>query len=1151
MKNFEFSYQLIYRFMRIGLLPILLITTCVGTLYANHTKGQDVLARKVSLVADQKEVKSILTELSKIADIKFVYSAQRIPCKQKVSLRANNELLGDVLDELLVPLDIFYQVSGEQIVLMRKNADDNTTGPQIKESDKPADVLYSPARVVTGRITNEAGDPLAGVSVLVKGTSRGTTTNANGVFSISAETGEILEFSIIGYKLNSVKIGESGNITLSLAADVAGLNEIVVVGYGTQKRTMITGAVSSVNSKVLNEVPVVSISQALQGRIAGLTVTNNGSPGTQPIVRIRGISSISYASDPLYVIDGFPTGDLATIDTRDIESVDVLKDASSAAIYGSRATNGVIMITTKKGRRDSKMRVSVDSYYGTQKVTKRLSLLDTEGFKQYAVAYRGSQIPRLTAPDINQPIYTGATQTYGQTNTNWQDAYFKTGSMNQQNIGLSGGNGISRFYASAGYMNQMGTAPSVAYRRYNFRINSDHVISKIFTFGENLYAAYGNQSYDNNETGSRTNLVNVIRMMPHIPVYDPTSIGGYRGVDATKDGGDPTNPVEDAALKNPGNRKTAKILGIAYLDINFTSWLKFKSTFGIDYANGLDYRFAPIFNDNGAIAGSSATQATITNNRGVSTVLLYTEQLSFDKTFGDHHVNAIAVYEQQSQKTQQENQSGNQASNDLKTLNNATNVSAQTLIGENTLISYLGRINYDFQGKYLLSAAVRRDGLSVWAPGKKWATFPSGSVGWRIDQENFMKTQKYISELKLRAGYGETGLNGLVLGNTPWLVSVNSNSAYYPFNNAATAGPSSSIQRLGNTELEWEKTKQLNIGLDLGLFNNKITLSAEYYRRKTDNLILSVPLPPSFGYITSNVSQNVGSMKNNGFELQLGYNDRVGELKWNASANVSFNTNVVTRLAEGVTNIEAGGNADFGDYNITNTAVGQPIQAFYGWVVEGIFQDAAEVASHAKQTAGTAPGDLKFQDLNKDGVIDNNDRQFLGSFIPKATYAFNLGANYKNFDLSVFFQGVQGNKVYNATRVITEGMVRFFNAGTQVLNAWTPTNKNTDIPRAASSDPNQNARPSTRFLENGSYLRLKNIMLGYTVPEKSLLSLTKGVVKSFRIYVSAQNILTATKYKGYDPEVGNRTPNSSLTNGIDFAVYPQPKAFQVGLQASF
>lgn len=1096
---------------------------------------------KVTLALNGVKFVKFFKAIEKETDYRFTFSNDIIPAGRTVTINVSDVPLSEVLDNVFASTQLKYRIVDESgiIIISEKN------GHLVNQ------VITSAFRLINGKVTNDKGEALPGVSILVKGTTRGTTTNATGNFSIEAEAGETLNFSMVGYKVYSLRIGQENSVTVQLESEVFSIDEVVVVGYGTQKRTLITGAVSSVNSKTINELPAISISQALQGRVAGLTVTNNGSPGADPIVRIRGISSISYASDPLYVVDGFPTGNLSSFDTRDIETVDVLKDASAAAIYGSRATNGVIMITTKKGRRDNKIRVSLDSYVGTQKVTERLDLLDTEGFKKYALAYRGSQVQRLLSPDIDQPTHAGSSKTYGQTNTDWQDAYFQSGTMTQHNIGLSGGNEVSRFYTSAGFMDQDGIAPSVGYRRYNFRLNSDHIISKAITFGENLYVASGEQDYDNNETGSRTNLVNVIRMMPHIPVYDPTSIGGFRGVNSVLDGGDPTNPVEDATLKNPGSRKTAKVLGTAYLDITFTKWLKFKSTFGIDYANGLDYRFSPIFNDNGTIAGSSATQATITNNRNVSTVLLFTEQLSFDKTFGDHHLNAIAVYERQSQKTKQENGSGNQASNDLKTLNNATNVSIQTLNGENTLISYLGRVNYDFKNKYLVSVAVRRDGLSVWAPGKKWATFPSASVGWRIDQEDFMQNNSKISELKLRAGYGETGLNGLVLGNTPWLVSVNSNSAYYPFGGSATAGPASSIQRLGNKELEWEKTKQLNIGLDLGLLRNKFTLSAEYYERKTDNLILNVPLPPSFGYITSAVAQNVGSMKNNGFEVQLGYNDRDGEFKWNATANMSFVTNEVTRLAEGVKNIEAGGDQDFGAYNITNTAVGEAIQSFYGWEVEGIFQTAAEVTGHATQTAGTAPGDLKFRDNNKDGVINENDRVFLGTFIPKTSYALTLGANYKNFDLSIFFQGVRGNKIFNATRVITEGMVRFFNAGTQVLNAWTPTNTNTNIPRAISSDPNQNARPSTRFLEDGSYLRLKNVMLGYNLPASSLQSLTHGVVKNFRIYVSAQNILTFTDYSGFDPEVGNRTPNSSLTNGIDFAVYPQPKAFQLGIQVGF
>ncbi|MBK5271789.1 MAG: TonB-dependent receptor [Bacteroidia bacterium] len=1008
---------------------------------------------------------------------------------------------------------------------------------------------------VNGKVTGPDSKPVSDATVTVKGTNVATSTTADGAFSLTVPPNhQTLVISHVSFEEMEVRISGS-NIEVAMKELNSTLNEVVVTGYGTQRRRSVTGAVGTVSGKTLDELPVPNFTQALQGRIAGVSVVNNGSPGSNPIVTIRGISSISFSSSPLYVIDGFPTGNLSNIDVRDIESVDVLKDASAAAIYGSAATNGVIMITTKKGKKDGKVHVGLNTFYGTQKVTERLDLLDRDQFAQYALAYRGSQVPRLLSPWLTTPIYTGASQTYGSTNTNWQDEYFRTGNNTQTTIDLSGGNNVSNFYASAGYTDQEGTTPSVGFKRYSFRINSEHNISKIFKFGENLVTSYTDQAYDANEQGTRSNLVNVIRMMPHMPVYDPTSNGGYRGVNATLDGGDPTNPIEDAELKNPGNRMTLKILGTAFLEINFTKWLKFRSSFGVDYSNGLDYRFQPIFNDNGTINGSSATQATVNNNRFLSTVLLYTDQLTFDKSFGDHHVNAIAVYEQTNQTTHSESGRGNQLSNDLRQLNNALNQSVSSTLGENSLLSFLGRVNYDFQGKYLVSAAIRRDGLSVWAPGKKWATFPSASVGWRVDQESFMKNQTLVSELKIRAGYGVTGLNGVLLGNTPWQVNVSANSAVYPFGNSLSNGLASSIQKLGNKELEWEKTKSTNVGFDLGILKNKFTLSADYFNRTTDNLILNVTIPPSFGFLNSSVPQNVAAMQNHGFELVVGYNDREGDFTWNASGNLSLIRNKVTRLAEGITNIEAGADAaDFGGYGVTNTAVGQPIQSFYGWVVEGIFQNAAEVASHATQVTGangTAPGDLKFQDMNKDGKINNSDRVFLGSFMPKITYALNLAANYKNFDLGIFFQGVQGNKIYNDTRVITEGMIRFFNAGTQVLNAWTPTNTNTDIPRAISGDPNQNSRTSTRFLEDGSYLRLKNLSLGYNVPATKLSSLTKGVVSSIRIYASATNLLTFTKYTGYDPEVGNRTPGSSLTNGIDWAIYPQPKAFQIGIQANF
>jgi TonB-dependent SusC/RagA subfamily outer membrane receptor len=454
--------------LRIKLL--LLLSLALGNkLSAIPRHAEDVLNRKISLVVEQQEVRSILNEISKLAEIKFVYSAQRIPCRKKVSIQAQDERLGDVLNSLLEPLDVLYYVSGNQIVLTKKPDDESVlVGIKSLSDDKKELTPISFFKTVTGKIRNDKGDPLEGASVTVKGTTRGTTTNASGVFSIEAEVGETLDISMIGYQPYSVQVGTSNSITVDLKPLISSINEVIVVGYGTQKRTNVTGAISSVSSKTVSELPVPNVSQALQGRVPGVQVTNNGSPGTQPIVRIRGISSISFASDPLYVIDGFPSGDLSTIDTRDIESVEVLKDASASAIYGSRATNGVIIVTTKKGKRSGELRVSLDTYLGTSKVTQRLDLLNTEQLMQYAIAYRGSQIPRLTPPTINEPIYAGASQTYGQTNTDWQDAYFRTGMMTQTNIGLSGGNDISRFYASLGFFDQDGTTPKVGYRRFKF-----------------------------------------------------------------------------------------------------------------------------------------------------------------------------------------------------------------------------------------------------------------------------------------------------------------------------------------------------------------------------------------------------------------------------------------------------------------------------------------------------------------------------------------------------------------------------------------------------------------------------------------------------------------------------------------------------------
>ncbi|MXV51845.1 SusC/RagA family TonB-linked outer membrane protein [Pedobacter sp. HMF7647] len=1138
--------------MRITVIHMALSLTLISGALAGNSSAQ-VLDQKISLDAKNLEISQILVSIEKIADVTFVYSPVLIPASNKVSVNFKNIPLAQVLSKLLTSRNIKYEVSGNAIVLNRMVSPDEINLAESATIDPRQDIT------ITGTVTDENSEPMLGVSVLVKGGSVAVATGINGTFRINVPNeNAVLIFRSVNYVSQEIPVGRNTVLNVQLKSDTKALNEVVVVGYGSQKKSTLTGAIASVSSAKINALPVASVEQALQGRVAGLNVTNNGSPGTQPIVTIRGISSINFASDPLYVIDGFPTGNLSSFDSRDIQSVEVLKDASAAAIYGSRATNGVILITTKKGNSNNKLQVALDSYAGIQSPSNRLDLLNTEQYVQYATALNGANNlpPRFSPANFNSPIYAGATQTYAQTYTDWQDAYFKTNAfLTSNNLSLSGGNAMSKFYASGGYFYQDGIAQGLSYDRYNFRINSEHKISKVFTFGENFYTAVGNQHYDATQ-GNRTPLTNVIRMTPYIPLHDPTTNGGYQGPISSFDGSDPTNPVE-AALIGSNTVKTNKTLGTAYLDINFTSWLRFRSTFGIDYTNGYTQNYTPIYNDGGTL---SATSANIANQRVSSTTKLFTEQLTFDKSFGSHHVSATAVYEQQGYKVITETSSGNQSTNLIKTLNGASNVAANNTNESNLLQSLVGRVNYDFEGKYLVSASIRRDGFSIWAPDHKFANFPSASVGWKIDQENFLKNSKVISELKLRAGYGLTGIPPGGLGNYPYLSPVNSNKAFYPIGNVAPGGGNASYTNgLTNLDLSWEKTKQLNIGLDLGFSDNKFTVVAEYFKRKTDNLILTVPTAPSQGFLGVGTYANVGAMQNIGGELQLGYHKRSGDFTFDIEGLFSVIRNKVLSLNTPNASIFSGSDADFGGGDpFTNTVAGRSVQSFYGWIADGIFKNAQEVANSPKQD-NAAAGDIKFRDIGgpngaPDGVIDSYDRTFIGSFLPEFTYSLNYSANYKNFDLTLFFQGVQGNDVLNAENIIVEGMPRLFNSGINVLNAWTPENSSSTIPRAIAGDPNRNGRLSTRWVEDGSYLRMKNVLIGYTMSPTVLRSFAKNTISRLKFYVSAQNLFTFTKYNGFDPEVGNKNQNTSggtLTNGVDFGQYPAARSFQFGIQAGF
>ena len=1116
---------------------LLLIFITALQVYASDTYSQNT---KLSLDLNNVTIADALEEIQNKSEFYFLFNAKLVDVEREVTISVEDKKISEILTSLFSGTGVKYLVYDRQIIL---------TPSDVSAFSEALQQLK-----ITGTVTDEKGNPLPGVTVIVKGTTIGIFTDASGKYTIdNAPQNATLIFSFVGMITQEIASEGRTLIDVVLKEEVVGLEEVVVVGYGTQRRTSVTGAIASIAGKTVAELPVASVEQSLQGRIAGVNTVNNGAPGNSPIVRIRGISSISFASDPLYVIDGFPTGNMSNFDSRDVESIEVLKDASAAAIYGSRATNGVILITTKKGSRDGKIKVNYDGYVGSQNVWKKIDLLNTEQYLLYERAINGNAgialPPRLEQANFNQPIYEGATQTYAQTNTDWQDAYFKTGIITQHNLSLSGGNNISRIYSSAGYFKQDGIAVGPSFERENFRINSEHNISKVFTFGQTLLLSYSKQHF-NNDGG----LLNTIYSLPYLPVYDPTTQSGFRGAANSIDGADPVNPVEFGKYAGYNTGKTLKLQGTAFLEVKLATWLKFRSTFGIERVDLASHGFSPIYDDNGT---KNATVSTISDAINRSTTLLYTQQLTFDKTFGKHHINAIAVYEQQEAKAFYQIGGGNQSTNDIQTLQGATNISGTSQQSENFLLSYLGRVNYEFADKYLLSAAIRRDGLSIWAPGKKYANFPSVSIGWKIDQESFMKNLEAVSELKLRAGYGVTGLNAAGIfpsllsaglpNDYPWQSVVSANGSTYPFNNTITVGNASYYNQLSNTNLEWEKTKQLNFGVDLGFFNNRLTFTAEYFNRKTENLILNVPTPLSFGFYGAGAYFNVGAMRNNGFELQATYNKTKGLFTWNLSGNISFINNKVLSLNTPNASISAGNTSASGDDRLTRTVAGQPIQSFYGYVVEGIFQSQNEVDNSPAQQSGTAPGDLKFKNLNNDNKITADDRKFLGSYLPKFSYGLNYGAKYKNFDLSLFFQGVHGNKILNVTRIYSEGMGRLFNASTVVLNAWAPGNTNTNIPRAISGDPNLNARPSTRWIEDGSYLRLKSLIIGYTVPQTTLQSLSKGAISSLRLYVASQNLLTFTKYKGWDPEIGG----GGLTNGIDFGQYPAARSYQVGLQVGF
>ncbi|MDT0687687.1 SusC/RagA family TonB-linked outer membrane protein [Autumnicola psychrophila] len=991
--------------------------------------------------------------------------------------------------------------------------------------------FISAQEVITGTVT-DANGPLPGVNVILEGTTTGTTTDFDGNYSLEVEEDlgpdARLVFSYISYETQQIAINGRSVIDINMVADAQSLDDVIVVGYGTQSRAEVTGAISSIDTEEINSLPVATAEQALQGRASGVTVINSGAPGNSPAVRIRGLASPNN-NDPLYVIDGVIAGGLGSLNPNDIENIQVLKDASTTAVYGSRGANGVVLVTTKSGKASQKAQLSFDSYSGVQFNSNRYDVLNTEQYIQYAREISDPVPARITNPQYADLL---------DNETNWQDELFRTGVLRSFNLGLSGGSENSNFRFSGGYLNQEGAIVETEFERFNFRSNSNFDFGKL-RFGQTLNVAFTVQSPERAD-GGRSLIEHAIKSAPYLPVYNPDNLGGFQGPNSPVDGQDAANPIRVQTIGSAVN-KGVTILGSLFAEYEIIDGLVFKSQAGLDYYKYNNDTFIPSYNDDSIGSTGSIAFAQITKNSGTNQSLTLTQSLNYKFDVADlHNFEILALAEDQRIDSESlDANSQNPISDEVEQVsNNQSDLSSSS--SEYRRVGFLGRINYNFDQKYILAGSFRRDASTRFGANNRWGNFWSVAAGWNVAKESFMEDSD-INNLKIRGSWGTTGNDQI--GNYRYSSTLVT-SFIYPFAGAALQG--TTAEGLPNSNLKWEEVTMKNIGLDLGIFNNTFTLSLEYYSNRSDDLLYELPLPLSLGYNVPTIASNVGSVETNGFEADLGFNDYEGDFTWSANLNLGTSRNEVLSIGS-LDQVQGG---FFENEYLTRIAPGEALFHFYGLKTDGIFQNQAEIdevyTANPDQTV-VQPGDIRFVDINGDGDITAADKTVIGNPYPTLTMGLNLSAQYKSFDVSLFIQGAYGQDVYNTNLYDLEGMPRLFNSGVAVLDRWTGEGTSNTIPRALGAPQNLNA--SDRFVEDGSYTRLKNLNIGYTFDE----NVFGESLSNLRIYLSGQNLITLTDYSGLDPEIGvdNVLFQGAGAIGIDRGLYPQPTSITFGLQLGF
>ncbi len=1085
---------------------------------ANGQISESIQDIYLSIDVKNNSIEKVFNEIRKKTGFEFVYDKNDLN-KDKLTLNVQNKSLAQLLKEVS---------QQTQLEFLRKN--DNIIVRKYGSFESSVSETYEALQLnISGVVSDENGDPLPGATILEKGTSNGTITDVNGKYSIAVGSDNAtLVIDFVGYITQEIPVNGRSVVDTQLEQDIQALSEVVVIGYGTQERAKVTGAVASVSSKDIDRQIVGNTAQALQGQAAGVNITNVGEPGEEPLIRIRGIGTINN-NNPLIVIDGVPGGDLNSINPNDIESVEVLKDASTAAIYGSRGANGVILITTKKGQ-IGKPQITVDSYIGVQSAWKQLDLLNTDQYLDYAADLFGNA--NQGVPPRHAEILNGTSEFAG-IDTDWQDAMFKAGQISDNNISVSGGNENVTYLVGGGYFWQDGIMLGSNFERISFRANSEYKINDRLKIGEVLTIADVTRR-DDQLSGGRSQIEHMIKMTPYIPVRDPSRVGGFRAPD-TPDGTDPENPVLNATLKQ-FYRKNLRTFGNIYAELEIIDGLSARVMYGVDLNYRRDSDFTPIYN-----AGSfqQNDRAIISEDRNAFIGNISNYQLSYNKVFGDHTLGVVGVFERQINRTDNVGADGtNTVTDRISALDQAQEPQVSGNSSYFEIQSLIGRLTYDFQDKYLVSASVRRDVSTRFSSEVRIGIFPSFSAGWRISEESFLEGVEFIDDLKIRGSYGETG--NLNVGDYVYIPQIFGNLGY-DFNDQGLQ-PGNTLRRLTNERLGWETTVMTNIGFDAAFFDGRLTLAADYFANTTQDMIIGVPIPFSQGYDEDPID-NVGSVENSGIEIILGYNQEIGDLSLGFNGNFSTVKNKVTALNNPDETIFG---PAFEGLPLTITQQGFPIASFYGYQTDGLFQNQSEIDNHATQPQ-VIPGDIRFRDNNNDGQINADDRVRIGSFLPDIIYGFTFTADYKGIDLSAFFQGVAGNEIFNTNIYDLQGMTRLFNAGTAVLDRWQQEGDITDVPIARNGDPALNARVSDRYIEKGDYLRLKNLTMGYTLPN----SIFGGMdyIQNVRIYFGSQNLFTITQYTGYDPEIGVRQGlDASLATGVDFGQYPQPRTFIGGIQ---